>query len=252
MLHILSLPGTKARGQRSEVRGQKSEVRKKRDIEKIGTIGDITCFSFYATKTLSTGEGGMITTENHEWADKMRIMRLHGISRDAWKRYSRNGSWYYEVVDAGYKYNMTDIQAALGIAQLKKLEWMWERRRDIAERYTDAFKDSEFIICPHVKPDRLSAWHLYVIKLNLKALKIDRDGYIEELKQQGISTSVHFIPLHRHPFYRNSFSMDGKKFTNADWIYERSISLPIYPGMTEEEITKAIETVSETAKRFRR
>lgn len=219
---------------------------------KVGTIGDMTCFSFYATKTLSTGEGGMVTTENDEWAEKIKILRLHGIAKDAWKRYSRNGSWYYEVVEAGYKYNMTDIQAGLGIAQLKKLEWMWERRRDIAERYTDAFMSSECITCPTVKPDRISAWHLYVIKLNPEALKIDRDGFIEELKQQGISTSVHFIPLHRHPFYRNSFSLDGKKFANADWIYERSISLPIYPGMTEEEITKVIETVSETAKRFRR
>jgi perosamine synthetase len=219
---------------------------------KVGTIGDMTCFSFYATKTLSTGEGGMVTTENDEWAEKIKILRLHGISKDAWKRYSRNGSWYYEVVDAGYKYNMTDIQAALGIAQLKKLEWMWERRRDIAESYTAAFKDSELIICPYVKPDRLSAWHLYVIKLNIEALKINRDTFIEKLKQKGINTSVHFIPLHRHPFYRNSFSLDGKKFANADWIYERSISLPIYPGMTEEEITKVIEAVSETAKRFRR
>jgi perosamine synthetase len=112
---------------------------------KVGTIGDITCFSFYATKTLSTGEGGMITTGNDDWAEKIKILRLHGISRDAWKRYTNEGSWYYEVVEAGYKYNMTDIQAGLGIAQLKKLEWMWEKRKNIAERYTDAFMNLECI-----------------------------------------------------------------------------------------------------------
>jgi dTDP-4-amino-4,6-dideoxygalactose transaminase len=111
---------------------------------KIGTLGDITCFSFYATKTLATGEGGMVTTENDEWAERIKMLRLHGISKDAWKRYSNEGSWYYEVTEAGYKYNMTDIQAALGLAQLKKVEWMWKKRQEIADKYTEAFKNSEF------------------------------------------------------------------------------------------------------------
>ncbi len=113
-------------------------------MKKVGTLGDITCFSFYATKTLSTGEGGMVTTENDEWADRIKILRLHGISKDAWKRYSNEGSWYYEVTEAGYKYNMIDIQAALGLAQLKKVEWMWKKRQEIADKYTEAFKNSEF------------------------------------------------------------------------------------------------------------
>jgi dTDP-4-amino-4,6-dideoxygalactose transaminase len=219
---------------------------------KIGTISDITCFSFYATKTLSTGEGGMITTANAEWAEKIKILRLHGISKDAWKRYSKNGSWYYEVADAGYKYNMTDIQAALGIAQLKKLEWMWGKRKNIAERYTEAFRSSECITCPTVKPNMISAWHLYVIKLNLGALSINRGEFIEELRKRGISTSVHFIPLHRHPFYRNSFFLHDKQFTIADWVYERSISLPIYPGMTDGEVTSVIEAVHDVIANFRR
>ena len=219
---------------------------------KIGTLGDITCFSFYATKTLATGEGGMVTTENDEWADRIRILRLHGISKDAWKRYSKEGSWYYEVLEAGYKYNMTDIQAALGLAQLRKVELMWEMRKEIAMKYTEAFEPLEEIITPHIKPGRETAWHLYVIKLNLDALKIDRSEFIEQLKQRGVSTSVHFIPLHRHPFYKKTFGYDRKDFPNAEWIYERIISLPVYPGMADKDVEYVIESVEDVCKKFRR
>jgi len=226
--------------------------RRENEKSKIGTIGDMTCFSFYATKTLATGEGGMVTTENDEWAEKIKILRLHGISKDAWKRYSDQGSWYYEVIDAGYKYNMTDIQAALGLAQLRKVEWMWGKRNKIAEKYTAGFRDSEIIIPPHVKPDRISAWHLYVIKLNLEALKIDRTNFIEELKTRGIGTSVHFIPLHKHPFYKKTFGYNSKDFPNSEWIYERIISLPIYPGMSDEEVEYVIEGLNDVCKKFKR
>ncbi len=219
---------------------------------KIGTIGDITCFSFYSTKTLTTGDGGMITTEKREWAEKIRILRLHGISKDAWKRYSDEGSWYYEVTDLGYKYNMTDIQAALGIAQLKKVDYMWERRKEIARKYTDAFRNSKFIIPPLEKPDRVSAWHLYVIKLNLEAITIDRSRFIEELKRMGVGTSVHFIPLHRHPFYKNTFGYSLDDFPSAEWVYERCVSLPIYPQMSDWEIEFVIESVCNVCKRFER
>jgi dTDP-4-amino-4,6-dideoxygalactose transaminase len=219
---------------------------------KIGTLGDITCFSFYATKTLATGEGGMAVTENDEWADKIRILRLHGISKDAWKRYSNEGSWYYEVIDAGYKYNMTDIQAALGLAQLSKVELMWAMRKEIALKYTKAFEPLKEIITPYIKTDRETAWHLYVIKLNIETLKIDRDKFIEKLKQRGVSTSVHFIPLHKHPFYRNTFGYSSKEFPVAEWIYERIISLPIYPGMTDENVETVIEAVEDVCKKFRR
>lgn len=220
--------------------------------KKIGTIGDITCFSFYATKTLATGEGGMVTTENDGWAERIRILRLHGISKDAWKRYSNEGSWYYEVVEAGYKYNMTDIQAALGLSQLKKVEWMWERRKEIAQRYIEAFKDLESVILPHIKPYRESAWHLYVIKLNLELLTIDRAGFIEELKTRGIGTSVHFIPLHRHPFYRDVVGYKAEDFPVSEWLYERMISLPIYPGMTDEELNYVVENIYNLCKILKR
>lgn len=236
--------------QRTEVRSQKSEEQE--ILKKVGTIGDITCFSFYATKTLSTGEGGMVTTENDEWAERIKILRLHGISKDAWKRYSNEGSWYYEVTEAGYKYNMTDIQAALGLAQLKKVEWMWKKRKEIADKYTEAFKKSEFIITPYIKSDRISAWHLYVIKLNLNALSIARAKFIEELKTRGIGTSVHFIPLHKHPFYKNTFGYETKDFPAAEWIYERIVSLPIYPGMTDKDVDFVLESVEDVCKIFKR
>jgi dTDP-4-amino-4,6-dideoxygalactose transaminase len=219
---------------------------------KIGSIGDLTCFSFYATKTLATGEGGMVCTGDDEWAERIKILRLHGISKDAWKRYSGEGSWFYEVLEAGYKYNMTDIQAALGLAQLKKVEWMCQERQKIAEGYTAAFKDSKFILPPAVKSDRISAWHLYVIRLNLEAFSIDRAQFIEELKIRGIGTSVHFIPLHKHPFYKDAFGYNSRDFPVAERLYERIISLPIYPGMTDREVDFVIESVSDVCRKFKR
>ena len=220
--------------------------------QKVGTLGDITCFSFYATKSLTTGEGGMATTENDEWAERMKILRLHGISKDAWKRYTREGSWYYEVIEPGYKYNLTDIQAALGLAQLRKLDWMWKRRKEIAERYTNSFAASEEITTPFVKADRESAWHLYVIKLNPEMLQIGRNRFIEELKNEGVSTSVHFIPLYRHPYYKNTLDYKLHQFPTSERVYERIISLPIYPAMTDEHVEQVAASVKHVIKAFRR
>lgn len=219
---------------------------------KVGTIGDITCFSFYATKTLSTGEGGMAATENNEWADRMRVLRLHGISKDAWKRYTGEASWYYEVLEAGFKYNMTDIQAALGIAQLKKVDWMWQRRKEIAEKYTEAFRSIHEVTTPHVKIDRETAWHLYVLKLNLEMLRISRDQVIEELKSKGIVTSVHFIPLYEHPYYRNTFNYSGNDFPSSASVSKRILSLPIYPGMTDEDVEYVIASVEDTVRKYKK
>lgn len=220
---------------------------------KIGTIGDITCFSFYVTKTLCTGEGGMIATSNDEWAERIRTLRLHGISKDAWKRYSKDGAWFYEVVEAGYKYNMTDIQAALGVAQLKKIDHMWKMRREIAGRYTEAFRARPGLLrTPLERDDRESAWHLYVIKLDTEALEIERSAVMEALKDAGVSTSVHFIPLHRHPFYRDTFGLSAGDFSVSEKIFERIISLPIYPGMSDADVDFVIDTVMSTLKKFKR
>jgi perosamine synthetase len=194
----------------------------------------------------------MITTGNGEWAERMKILRLHGISSDAWRRYTNAGSWYYEVVESGHKYNLTDIQAGIGIAQLGKIDWMWNKRKEIADRYTSAFCNNDAIIPPSSITGRETAWNLYVIKLNLDALTIDRNRFIEEMKKRGIGTSVHFIPLHRHPFYRENYDYANDDFPEAEWVFERIISLPIYPGLKDDEIERVAETVLEIAKRFRR
>ncbi len=224
----------------------------------VGTIGDITCFSFYATKTITTGEGGMITTENDEYAERMRIMSLHGISRDAWKRYTSEGSWYYEITAAGFKYNLTDLAAAVGLAQLKKAESMYLRRRAIALFYNNAFEDIEEIEIPDTcesggNENHLQhSWHLYVIKLNLGLLTINRDEFINKLKDEGIGTSVHFIPLHIHPYYRDTYGYAPEDFPVANETYLRMLSLPIYPKMTDSNMERVADTVKKVIKRYRK
>jgi dTDP-4-amino-4,6-dideoxygalactose transaminase len=218
----------------------------------IGTIGDITCFSFYATKTITTGEGGMATTESPEWAERMRIMGLHGISQDAWKRYTAEGSWYYEIIYPGYKYNLTDIAAAIGIEQLKKCDSLWGSRQRCAMLYNEGFRDIPGIITPYVAPDVQHAWHLYVIQLDLEQLRIDRNEFITLLKQENIGTSVHFIPLHLHRYYRETFGYRPQDFPNASSVFERIVSLPIYPRMTEADVKRVIEAVQTIVKQHRR
>ena len=207
----------------------------------IGTIGDVTCFSFYATKTLATGEGGMATSSSKEFAENMKRNRLHGISRDAWNRYTVKGSWYYEVVDNGYKYNTTDINSALGVAQLRKIDWMLEKRQHVAHAYDTAFKGTA-VNTPLIRNDRETSWHLYVIKVN------NRDELSERLKEDGIGTSVHFIPVHKHPYYRDTYRYCGDDFPVANRVFERSLSLPIYPGLTDEELSYVINAVKKYAK----
>jgi perosamine synthetase len=216
--------------------------------QKIGGIGDITCFSFYATKTITTGEGGMATTDNGEWARRMRMMSLHGISLDAWDRYTDEGSWYYEIIRPGYKYNLTDIAAALGIEQLKRCDEFYEARRRIAARYNEAFAELPQIQIPTCASDVQHAWHLYAIRLNMDRLKIDRRDFIKALKQQNIGASVHFIPLHLHPFYRDTFGYRPGDFPQASAVYERLVSLPIYPMMTDRDVGRVIDAVTTLVK----
>jgi perosamine synthetase len=218
----------------------------------IGAISKLTAFSFYATKTLTTGEGGMVTTDDDELAARMKMMRLHGIGRDAWKRYSSEGSWYYEVLNAGFKYNLTDIQSAIGIVQLAKCTEMRGLRERIARQYTDAFSQCEEVETPTVLADRESAWHLYVLRLHLDRLTIGRSEAVERLKQRGVGTSVHFIPLHMHPYYRDAYHYCDESFPVALSEYYRSFSLPIFPGMSQEQISYVIEQVSEVIKEGRR
>jgi dTDP-4-amino-4,6-dideoxygalactose transaminase len=192
---------------------------------------------------MTTGEGGMVTTSDDDLAARMKIMRLHGIGRDAWKRYSSEGSWYYEVLSAGFKYNLTDIQSAIGLVQLTKCTQMRNRREEIALKYNEIFSQCGLLQTPIVLDDRESAWHLYVLRLNLDRLTIGRAEVIERLKQQGIGTSVHFIPLHMHPYYRDSYGYSAEALPVATAEYQRSISLPIYPGMSPDQVTYVTEQV---------
>ncbi len=217
----------------------------------IGTLSDLTAFSFYATKPLATGDGGMLTTNNREYAERCAVMALHGISRDAWKRYSAEGSWYYEVLEAGYKYNMTDLAAALGLHQLARREWLLERRRAIAAQYTQAFEVFPELETPPDSPQAQHAWHLYQLRLHLDRLTMTRDAFIQALSSAKIGTSVHFIPLHLHPFYRDTYHLVPEDFPAALQAYQREISLPIYPGMTDDDVADVIAAVVEVVEAHR-
>jgi perosamine synthetase len=218
----------------------------------IGTIGDITCFSFYVTKPIATGEGGMAVTDNPEWAEHMRIMSLHGISKDAWKRYTNEGSWFYEVQYPGFKYNLTDIAAAIGVEQLKKCDRFWAARQRIAAAYDEGFAPLPEIHRPVRAPDSQHAWHLYVIQLETERLRIDRGEFINALKDHGIGTSVHFIPLHLHPYYRDNFGYKPEDFPVASRVFERIISLPIYPAMSDRDVQRVIAAVTNVVEKNRR
>ncbi len=219
--------------------------------KRVGQISEFTCFSFYATKTLTTGEGGMITTNNLEAADRMRLMRLHGIERDAWKRYRGDGSWFYEVLEAGFKYNLTDFQSAMGLVQLAKCDARRHARERIAQLYSDGFSTCEDLVIPTVLPDRSTSWHLYILRLRLDQLNVDRSGFIEALHRRGVACSVHFIPLHLQPYYLRAYGYQPGDFPCAEREYYSCMSLPIYPGMTEVEINHVISAVLKTAAEFR-
>lgn len=218
--------------------------------EPIGSISDMTCFSFYATKTLTTAEGGMICTQNSDWADRCRLMSLHGINRDTWDRYASPGSWYYEVVVPGFKYNMNDIAAAMGLVQLRKADAMWQRRCEIAQRYDDAFGEMAQFQIPTRHDHSRHARHLYILRLHLEQWQIDRDRFIDELQQLQIGTSVHFIPLHIHAFYRDRYGYTPDDFPVAYREFQRAVSLPIYSRMTDEDVTDVIDAVHYLAHKF--
>ncbi|MEM7128352.1 MAG: DegT/DnrJ/EryC1/StrS family aminotransferase [Chloroflexota bacterium] len=230
------------------------------------SIPHAVCFSFYATKTLATGEGGMLCTNQDNIAERCRIMALHGISKDAWKRYSAEGSWYYEIVAPGYKYNMTDIAAGMGLAQLAKAERMRQRRHEIAATYNSAFQQTTALQIPCGAENMVGncvycdedcqhqphqhAWHLYMLRLNLDELVIDRAQLIEELKTQNIGTSVHFIPLHLHPYYRDLYGYTPQDFPIAYREFQRELSLPIYSKMSDQDVQDVISAVMDLIQQF--
>ena len=215
----------------------------------VGTLGDLTCFSFYATKTLVTGEGGMVVTDSDAYAERIRVMRLHGISRDVFDRYrGTQAPWYYEVIAPGFKYNMTDVAASMGLHQLKKAGKLRERRESIAQQYTDAFADLPIITPEVANPEDVHSWHLYIIKLDLEHLTVDRDEVIRQLGCGGVGTSVHIIPLHLQPYWRDRYKLVPDQFPVADRVFRRVISLPIYPAMSDADVEFVIRTVRSVIK----
>ncbi len=210
----------------------------------IGSISDITVYSFYVTKTIATGEGGMITSENKDYISRMKTMRLHGINRDVFDRYTSNKpSWFYEVVEPGFKYNMTDVAASIGIHQLNKACTFQQRRQWIADKYNEAFEGLP-LRTPFVKrPEDTHAWHLYVLQLDLAEISVDRDRFIELMVEQNIGTSVHFIPLHLHPYWRDKYNYKAEDFPVSLDVFNRAVSLPIYPKMTDEDVEGVIAAV---------
>jgi len=218
----------------------------------IGSISELTVFSFYATKNLTTGEGGMVTTPDAELADRIRMRRLHGMSRDAWKRYRAEGSWRYDVAYPGFKYNMTDIAAAIGLVQLGRIDELQARRQAIVDRYRAALADCEEVELPTHREEVDHAWHLFAVRMHHDRLSIHRDQVIEELNARGVATSVHFIPLHVHSYYREHLGCRDADLPVASEEWERMISLPLYPSLADEEVDRIADTLTDITRRNRR
>jgi perosamine synthetase len=211
----------------------------------------VTCFSFYANKTITTGEGGMAVTDDAALAERMRLMSLHGLSRDAWTRYAAGGSWDYKIVAPGFKYNLTDLAAAVGIHQLSRAEPMRRRREEIARVYRARLSGVEEIELPPDPPDRIHSWHLFPIRLKVETLSVSRDEFLEDLKSAGIGCSVHWRPLHLHPYYQEMFGWRPSDLPVATELWKRLISLPIFPAMREAEVDRVIAAITDLCARHR-
>jgi len=210
---------------------------------KAGTFGDLGCFSFYVTKNIITGEGGMVITENEEYANRIKVLALHGMTKDAWKRFSYEGYKHYQYVYCGYKYNMTDIQASLGIHQLPRVDRYWERRREIWNFYNEALKGLPVFTPAPEEPNTRHAYHLYTVLLDLDKLEITRDQFLEEMTKRNIGVGVHYIALHLHPFFQKEFGYKKGDFPVAEWVSERTVSIPLSPRINKEDASSVIDTI---------
>ena len=210
---------------------------------KVGTLGSMACFSFYATKNMTTAEGGMLTTNDPKLASRARMLSLHGISKDAWRRYSKEGSWQYDVIDAGFKYNMTDLASALGLHQLKKLDSFIARRTQLAQLYNETLAGVAELKLPTVSPDVRSAWHLYPVQITSSSPT--RNDFMDELRRRNIGCSVHFIPLHLTSFYQRTFAYRQGQFPVAEQVFKRIVSLPLFPRMKDNDVLRVAGEVRE-------
>lgn len=213
-----------------------------------GLFGDIGCFSFYVTKNIITGEGGMAITNNEEYADKIKVLALHGMSKDAWRRFSDEGYKHYQVVYAGFKYNMMDIQAAMGIHQLPRVESYWKRRKEIWNIYNEAFKDLPVFLPAPAREYIKHSYHLYTLLIDVDRLGINRDRFLDEITKRNIGVGVHYIALHLHPYYQQTYGYRDGDFPNAEWISERTVSLPLSPKLTDKDVDDVIQSVYDIIK----
>jgi len=218
----------------------------------IGAIGDCAIFSFYPIKPITTGQGGMLTTDNEELADRVRLLSLHGLSKDAWDRYSDKGSAFYQVLAPGFNYVMTDIQGALGIHQMRRLPGFQSRRVEIVRQYNDRLSDLPEIVRPATRGEVEHCWHLYAIRVDAQQLNIGRDKFVEELRARGIGTSVHFIPIHYHPYFRDKLGLREGDYPVAERVFEGLISLPLYPRMTDADVARVSNAIHEIVAANRR
>ena len=221
------------------------------DGQPIGAGSNLTAFSFYATKNLTTGEGGMLTG-SAELLERARIFSLHGMNREAWSRYSAGGKWAYDIVEPGFKYNMTDLQAALGLQQLRRFDRMQARRRDIVQAYNSAFRNHAPFLTPTTRDHVTNAWHLYVLRLRSSELTINRNQFIEEMTARNIGTSVHFIPIHMHSYYRDKYNYDPDDFPVAHGAFQNMLSLPLSPSMSDQDVADVIDAVQDIRSKFAR
>ncbi|PWU18019.1 MAG: UDP-4-amino-4,6-dideoxy-N-acetyl-beta-L-altrosamine transaminase [Verrucomicrobia bacterium] len=217
----------------------------------VGAASEISCYSFYANKPITTGEGGMACTQSEEYAQRMRLLSLHGISHDAWKRYSADGSWSYDIIAPGYKYNLTDIAAAIGLHQIRKAEGMHQRRTQRANLYSQLLSDVDELVLPRTLPNRIHSWHLYPVRLRTGRGGIKRSELINELKSAGIGASVHWKPLHLHPYYRDGLGYESSDCPCAASVFPELISLPLYPDLTPDEVELVCRTLKEIIARSR-
>jgi dTDP-4-amino-4,6-dideoxygalactose transaminase len=216
------------------------------DQRKIGTFGDLGCFSFYVTKNVVTGEGGMVITDDEDYADEIKILASHGMSNDAWERFRDEGYKHYQIVKPGFKCNMMDLQAALGIHQLPRVETYWRRRQQIWSRYNEAFQDLPVFTPPAAEPGTRHAYHLYTLLLDIDNLVITRDQFLDTMTGRNIGVGVHHVALHLHPYYQESFGYKRGDFPNAEWISDRTVSLPLSAGLTDSDVDDVIKAVRAT------
>ena len=220
---------------------------------KIGSISDMTIFSFHPVKHITTGEGGMITTNNKEYYERLKLFRTHGITKDKNKMSKCDGPWYYEMQELGYNYRLTDFQCALGLSQLKKIDRILQRRREIVKKYNSEFKDMPEIKIPQINPvDSNPAWHIYMIQLNLERLKVSRKEIFEALRAENIGVNVHYIPVHLQPYYQKKFGYHLGDFPKAENYYSRAITLPVFPKMSDKDIDDVIAAVKKVINYYKK